>query len=179
MSKKNKNTIDKELIDPVTELLNHKGFSAMYMQKKNIKPKNYTSITILEINNFSKENKQYPPEIIQAILRKIAFTLGLFEQSADVMARTDFNQFSIILSRPSKEQCLKEIEKIVQTIEEIRFKLPKGNYENIKVTGSFIIKIKSRSLEDAIKEALVILEFAKNKNGITIAQKRDFADLQI
>jgi len=179
MNKKSTNTIDKELIDPVTELLNHKGFSTIYMQKKNIKPENYTSLTIFEIKNFSNENKQYPPEIIQTILKKVASILGLYEQNTDIMARTAFNQFSIILSRPTKEQCFKEIEQIVQTLKEIKFKLPDDTYENIDLTAGFVIKIKSKSLDDSLKEALKILEFAKNNNEITIAQKRDLTDLEV
>jgi len=179
MTKKNTNTIDPELLDPVTELLNHRGLSTVYIQKKNQKPEHYTSVTIVEIRNFSKENKQYPQEVIQAILKKVASILALFEQPSDIIARTDFNKFTIVLSRASKEQCFKEIEQIVQSIQEIKFKLPNGDYKNIDVTAAFVIKTKKRSLDDALKEAITILEFAKKHDGLTIAQKRDMTDLEI
>ncbi len=176
MNKKNTNTIDPSLLDPVTELLNHNGLSKFYLQKKDLKPQNYTSLTLLEVDNFSQDNKQYPPEMIQTILKKIASIITLYEQSTDVLARTGFNQFTLILSRSSKEQCLREIEQIVQTVEEIKFKLNDGTYTNISLSGGFLIKTKKRSLHDAIQEAEKILTYAKNKGGNMIAQARDLKE---
>ncbi len=125
----------------------------MYSQKKNLKDGNFTSVTVLEIDNFSKANRQYPQELTQAILKKVAFTLSLFEQATDVVARTDYNQFTLIISRPTKEQCFKELELIRQSISEIKFKLPNGEYVNITVSGGFIIKPTNKMLNDAIKQA--------------------------
>ena len=179
MRKKSGEAIDPGLLDPVTEILNHKGLGVMYTQRKNLKEGNFTSITVLEIDNFSKASRDYPQELIQAVLKKVAFTLSLFEQPTDVIARTDYNQFSIIISRPTKEQCFKELEMIRQSISEIRFKLPNGEYVNISVSGGFIIKQNNKILDDSLRQAKQILLFAKEKGGNMIAQQSDLTKLDV
>jgi len=178
MRKKSGETIDKSLIDPVTEVLNHKGLVVMYSQKKNLKDGNFTSVTVLEIDNFSKANRTYPQEVTQAILKKVAFTLTLFEQATDVIARTDYNQFTLIISRPTAEQCFKELEMIRQSISELKFKLPNGEFVTLSVSGGFIIKQNNKMLDEAINQAKAILQHAKEKGGNFIARQSDMMDLK-
>ncbi len=170
MRRKTGETGDKSLIDPVTEILNHKGLRAIYGQKKNLKGSYFTSVTVIEIDNFSKSNRGIPQELVQSVLKKVAFTLSLFEQAADVIARTDYNQFTIILVRESKEQCLKDIETIQQNISEIKFKLPNGKTSEVSISGGFVLKPNNKTLEETIKQALQALHTAKQKGGGTIAQ---------
>ena len=179
MKKKNSESIDPSLIDPVTEVLNHKGLHVLYSQKKNMKEGHFTSVTVLEIDNFSKANREYPQELTQAILKKVAFTLTLFEQAADIIARTDYNQFTIIISRATKEQCYKEVEMIRQSINELKFKLPNGKFANISVSGGFVIKPNNKILDDAIKQAKQILQVAKERGGNMIAQISDLTKLDV
>jgi diguanylate cyclase (GGDEF)-like protein len=179
MRKKGGDTIDPSLLDPVTEILNHKGLVVMYSQRKNLKEGNFTSLSVLEIDNFSKSNRKYPQELTQAILKKIAYTLSLFEQPTDVVARTDYNQFTIILVRPTKEQCLKELEMIRQSISEIKIKLPDGENVNITISGGFNIKQNNKSLEDTIIVTKRILEYAKKTGGNKISQLSDLSGLDV
>ena len=179
MRKKSGETIDPSLLDPVTDVLNHKGLRVVYSQKKNMKEGHFTSVTVLEIDNFSKANREYPQELTQAILKKVAFTLTLFEQATDVIARTDYNQFTIVIARPTKEQCYKEVELIRQSINELKFKLPNGEYTNISVSGGFVIKPNNKVLDDAIKQAKQILQVAKERGGNMIAQMSDLTKLDV
>ena len=179
MRKKTQESIDPSLIDPVTEVLNHKGLRVLYSQKKNMKEGHFTSVTILEIDNFSKANREYPQELTQAILKKVAFTLTLFEQAADIIARTDYNRFTLIISRATKEKCYKEIEMIRQSINELKFKLPNGEFTNISVSGGFVIKPNNKILDDAIKQAQQVLQVAKERGGNMIAQISDLTKLDL
>jgi diguanylate cyclase (GGDEF)-like protein len=179
MNKKSNESIDPSLIDPVTEILNHKGLKVIYAQKKNIKDSNFISVCVLEIDNFSKSNRKYPQELTQTILKKIAFSLSLFEQVTDVMARTDYNQFTVILSRPTKEQCLKDMEMIKQSINELKFKTPDGEYTNVTISGGFVIKPKNKMLDESINQAKEILRVAKEMGGNKIAQLSDLAKLDV
>ena len=179
MRKKSGETIDPSLLDPVTDVLNHKGLRVVYSQKKNMKDGHFTSVTVLEIDNFSKANREYPQELTQAILKKVAFTLTLFEQATDVIARTDYNQFTIVIARPTKEQCYKEVELIRQSINELKFKLPSGEYTNISVSGGFVIKPNNKVLDDAIKQAKQVLQVAKERGGNMIAQMSDLTKLEV
>lgn len=180
MRKKSGDATDPGLIDPVTEIFNHKGLKSAYAQKKKgSKEAHFTSVTVLEIDNFSKVNREYPQELTQAILKKVAFTLSLFQQPSDIIARTDYNQFTLIISRPTKEQCLKEIELIRESINELKFKLPNGESTNIRVSGGFVIKPSNKILDDVIRQAKQVLQVAKERGGNMIAQMSDLTKLDI
>jgi len=162
------------MLDPVTEINNYKGLLNSYANKKGLKDSNFTSVTVLEIDNFSKTNRAYTQEITQAILKKVAYTISLHEQPIDVIARTDYNQFTVILSRISKEQLFKDMEIIRESIAELKFHTPQNGQITITLTGGFIIKPNNTSLDEAIKQSKEILEFAKTTGKNKILQLRDF-----
>ena len=176
MKRKNvQQTQNPAFIDQVTGINNHKGLMNSYSTKKGMKDSNFTAVTVLEIDNFSKSHRPYTQDVTQAILKKVAFTISLHEQPTDVIARTDYNQFTIILSRNSKEQTFKDMDIIRQSIAELKFNLPNG--ENITVTGGFIIKPNNTNLEEAIKQAKEILLKGKNIGNNKILQNRDIAEI--
>ncbi len=170
------NSDNPEMLDAVTGINNNKGLLNSYTEKKGMKESNFTSVTVLEIDNFSKTNRAFPQEVTQTILRKIAFTISLHEQATDVIARTDYNQFTIILSRPSKEEAFKEIEVIRTSIEDTKFKIPNKGFVNITVSGGFVIKPNNQLLEDAIRKAKEVLKHAKSTGKNKISQIRDLAE---
>jgi diguanylate cyclase (GGDEF)-like protein len=179
MKRKPTVTDNPAMLDPLTEINNAKGMMASYAEKKGMKDSNFTSVTVVEIDNFSKSNRAYSQEISQAILKKVAFTISLYEQPTDVVARTDYNQFTIILSRASKEQSFKDIDVIRQSISELKFKVPDHGQVQITVSGGFIIKPNNVNLEDAIKQAKEIMYFAQKHGKNKIAQKRDMAEHEL
>lgn len=179
MKRKPTVTDNPAMLDPLTEINNAKGMMASYAEKKGMKDSNFTSVTVVEIDNFSKSNRAYSQEVSQAILKKVAFTISLYEQPTDVVARTDYNQFTIILSRASKEQSFKDIDVIRQSISELKFKIPDQGQVQITVTGGFIIKPNNVNLEDAIKQAKEIMYFAQKHSKNKIAQKRDMAEHEL
>lgn len=176
MGRKPASTNNPALLDPVTQINNYKGMVSSYSTKKGMKDSNFTSVTILEIDNFSKKNRAYSQEFTQTLLKKVAFTISLHEQATDVIARTDYNQFSIILSRSSKEQSFKDVDIIRQSISEIKLKAQGEKPINITVSGGFIIKPNNQSLDEALRQAKSNLLYAKKKGENTISQTRDVAE---
>ena len=179
MSRKSTTTDNPTMLDPVTEINNHKGMINSYSQKKGLKSSNFTSVTVLEIDNFSKSKRTFSQEATQAILKKVAYTISLHEQPVDVIARTDYNQFTIILSRVSKEQSFKDVDLLRQSISELRFNVPEQGSVTITVSGGFVIKPNNTSLEEAIKQAKEILTYAKNIGSNKILQMRDLAEREM
>jgi len=161
-------------IDPVTGINNYKGLLNAYSHKKSLKSSNYTSVTILEIDNFSKSKHVFPQEIVESMLKKVAYTISLNEQPIDVIARTDYNQFTLIFSRPTKEQAFKEIDLIRESIAELKFHIPNKGAVQVTVSGGFLIKPSNTSIEEALKQANKILEYAKSIGKNKILQMRDF-----
>jgi diguanylate cyclase (GGDEF)-like protein len=166
-------------VDPITKINNNKGLVTEYSEKKNFKENNFTSVTILEVDNFSKTNRAFNQEFSQAALKKIAYTISLFEQPTDVIARTDYNQFTVILSRETKEKAYKDMEAIREAIAELKFVTPTKVPVQITVSGGFIIKPNNVALNNAIDEAKKILKFAQGGEKNRICQKRDMEGVHI
>lgn len=166
-------------IDQVTGINNYRGMLNAYAAKKGLKSSNFTSVTVFEIDNFSKTNRVFPQEVAQAILKKIAYTISLHEQPVDVIARTDYNQFTVILSRASKEQTFKDAELIRESISELKFNLADKGQVKITVSGGHIIKPNNTNLEEALKQAKEILAYAKATGKNRILQIRDLAQKEI
>ncbi len=179
MKRKSTSTDNQAMIDPVTGINNNRGLINSYAEKKGMKESNFTSLTILEIDNFSKSNRAFSQELTQLILKKVAFTISLHEQSTDVIARTDYNQFTIILSRPSKEQSYKDIEIIRQSISEIKFQTHDRKPIQVTVSGGYVIKPNNMHLDETISQAKKVLDYAKNNGRNKIAQIRDLAEQEL
>jgi diguanylate cyclase (GGDEF)-like protein len=177
MKKKPKEEENPAMIDPVTQIKNHLGMANSYASKKGLKDSNITSVTIFEIDNFSKQKRVFSQEFTQHILKKVAFTISLHEQATDVIARTDYNQFTVILSRHSKEQTLKDVDIIRQSISEIKFKEPGGGPVTVTVSGGYVVKPANQSLEEALRIAKEILYVAKKRGKNSIAQSKDLNKL--
>jgi len=176
MNRKAVVTDNPTMMDPVTSINNYKGMMSSYADKKNLKDSNFTSVTILEVDNFSKSKRTFSQEFTQAILKKIAYTISLHEQAIDVIARTDYNQFTLIFSRASKEQSFKDIDLVRQSIEELKFNIPDKGAVTITVSGGYIIKPNNTNLEEALKQAKEILIYAKSTGINKIFQTRDLAE---
>jgi PleD family two-component response regulator len=71
------------------------------------------------------------------------------------------------------------MEMIKQSINEIRFKTPDGEYTNVTISGGFAIKPKNKMLDESINQAKEILRVAKEMGGNKIAQLSDLAKLDI
>lgn len=179
MNRKVITTDNPTMLDKVTGINNYKGMLNSYSHKKGLKDSNFTSVTVFDIDNFSKSHRPYPQDVTQSILKKIAYTISLYEQPVDVIARTDFNQYTIILSRPTKEQCFKDADLIRESIADLKFNVPDAGTERITVTGGHIIKPNNTSLDEAIKQAKEILNYGKTTGKNKIFQTRDLAQREL
>jgi len=179
MNRKTVVTDNPSMLDPVTDINNYKGMIHSYSNKKNLKDSNFTSVTILEIDNFSKTKRAFTQEMTQSILKKVAYTISLHEQPVDVIARTDYNQFTLIFSRASKEQSFKDIELIRQSIEELKFNIPNQGHVTITVSGGLVIKPNNTNIEEATKQSKEILTYAKSIGKNKILQTRDLAEIEM
>lgn len=179
MKKKPETKENSTNIDPITNINNNKGLVNDYSVKKNLKESNFTSVTVLEIDNFSKTNRAFNQEFSQTVLKKIAYTISLFEQPTDVIARSDYNQFTVVLSRETREKAFKDMEAIREAISELKFVTQTKVSVQITVSGGFFIKTNNVALNNAITEAKQILEFAKEGDKNRILQKRDMEGVHI
>ncbi|WP_457747761.1 GGDEF domain-containing protein [Sulfurimonas sp.] len=178
INRKTVTTDNPSFLDPVTDINNYKGLINSYSVKK-AKSSNFTSITVLEIDNFSKTNRPFSQDIAQGILKKVAYTISLHEQPIDTIARTDYNQFTVILSRATKEQTYKDAELIRESIAELKFNIPGQGPVQITVSGGHVIKPTNTSIEEGMKQAKEILAYAKSTAKNKILQAKDLAQKEM
>ncbi|MBU0632142.1 GGDEF domain-containing protein [bacterium] len=176
MVRKPTTTQNPSMVDPVTGIKNYKGMVHAYSEKKGMKDSNYTTVCVFEVDNFRKYEKELPKELTQTMLKKIAFIISLYEQPTDVIARIDYDQFAVVLSRESKDKALNDCDSIRKSIEEAVFKNPQGERIPFTLSGGFLIKQANKSLDDAISNAKEILQTAKANGQNRIAQIRDHAE---
>ena len=173
MKRKTQISDNPAMVDPITEIPNNKGMLQAYSERKGIKDSSFSSVSILEIDNFSKSKRTFSQEFTQDILKKVAYTISLHQQATDVIARSDYNQFTLIFSRTSKEQLYKHTDLIRQSISELKLSSPEKEIVNITVTGAFINKANHAPLEESIRKAKELLQSARHLGNNKIFQTKD------
>jgi diguanylate cyclase (GGDEF)-like protein len=167
-------TVDETLmVDKTTGLFNKDGLMYVYKNKKSFKEDNPFSITIFEIDNFSPGNKQLSQETMQTMLQKIAYTFSLYEKPTDVIARTAYGQFTLLIVRDTKKELFEEMKKIHENISELKFKVPDVGSVNVTLSGGFVAKPANMHFNDAVKIAEKALTLAKETGGNKLFQERD------
>ncbi len=179
MKRKTTKNLDASHLDPVTGINNNKGLASSYADKKSLKENNFTALALLEVDTFSKTKRTFPQEFTQIVLKKIATIISMYEQATDVIGRTDYNQFTVILSRSSKERAFKEIDQMRQSIAELNLVTATKVPVKITISGGFYIKPNNVSLSNALLETKSILDFAKQNGGNNISQKKDITGVKI
>ncbi|MDK9694474.1 MAG: diguanylate cyclase [Sulfurimonas sp.] len=167
------------MVDAVTGINNLKGLMSSYAEKRETKDGAVTSVSVFEVDNFSASNKPYSQELTQSILKKIAFSISLHQQATDIIARTDYNQFTVIFSRPNKEQLLKSAQNIRQSIAELKISSPEFGKIEVTLSGGHVLKPKNLSLAEAIRQAKKILSHAQKNGKNRIFQAKDVAQNEL
>ena len=175
MSRKPTASENPAFIDPVTEVNNYKGLLHGFANRK---PTNAATVIVcvFSLDHFKDIEKKYQKDLANQILKKIAFMLSLYEQHTDVLGRIDYDQFVLILNRTTKDVALNECELIRKSIEEAKFKAPKGESIKVTVSGGFVVKTPNKPLDQTIAHAKEILHAAITQGGNKIAQLRDRAE---
>lgn len=179
MKRKSQLADNPAMMDPITEIYNNKGMIHAYSERKALKDNNFSSVSILEIDNFSKNKRTYSQEFTQEILKKVAYTISLHQQATDIIARSDYNQFTLVFSRPSKEQLFKHTDLIRQSISELKLLSPDKEIVNISVTGGFVNKTNLAPLEEAIRKAKELLQKGKLLGKDRVVQIKDIPKDQL
>ncbi len=178
MSRKPTATENPAFIDPVTEVNNYKGLLHGFANRKGNNGASLT-VCVFAIDNFKELEKKYKKDLTNQILKKIAFMFSLYEQHTDVLGRIDYDQFVLVLNRATKDAALNDCEQLRKSIEEAKFKAPKGESISVTVSGGFVVKTPNKQLDQTIAHAKEVLVAAIKQGGNKIAQLRDSSDKQL
>ena len=176
ISRKNGKTVatkNPQYVDQLTGIDNYKGFVAEAGNKKLQSLSNYTAVCTFSIDRFSEIEVQQPQEFSEALIKKVTFMLSLYRQHNDVIGRLDHNKFAIFLSRENKATAFNDCELIRKSIEDTPFKGNNGQKIKVTLSGGFVQKAVTLSLEEAITKSSKVLSMSIQRGGNKIAQLRD------
>jgi len=155
--------------DDVTQLPNYEGIKAAFDQRSAAVKKMQTFVCIFEIDNYAKLANHFPQSVIDPILVKTTSIMKLHKMQNDLFGRIQDGEFIAVLSRPEKEKALEDCRHICDMIEENRFKLPHDGFP-ITLSGGFVTKTVSQTLDDAVKNAKERLKIAQDQGGNTVSE---------
>lgn len=145
--------------DPLTGLLNRRGFDTSFSALKEIYKRNKVpfSILFIDIDHFKKINDTYGHDIEDKVLSELAKILQENLRKSDLIVRWGGEEFVIILGNTDKEKAKKIAEKIRLAVERYHKKnLPHFTVSIGVVTADkvdFDIDLLFRKADEALYEA--------------------------
>ena len=165
----------KNLLDPLTELLNEKGLVSEYVQRNGGGSKEFVCVTIFDIDNFKELLQDHGKAFSETVIKKIAFIMNLEKKPSDIVGRIGEDQFIIITPRDDQTQAFATVETIRQSIENVKFKTSSGKI-SVTVSGGFTPKDKHEKIESAIGTANSLVKKAKVQGKNMIVKKQGFSN---
>jgi diguanylate cyclase (GGDEF)-like protein len=160
-------------LDSVSGINNYKGFIHEYTATKSKKLGNYTAVCVFSIDKLNEIESTYSKQFAETIIKKVSFILSLHREHNDMIARLNHNQFIIMISRQDKAAALKTCEHIRKNMAETIFTAPDGQQVKASLSGGFVQKLSTHSIEEIIDKANKVLSMSIKHGGNRIAQLRD------
>ncbi|MEN8147778.1 MAG: diguanylate cyclase [Campylobacterota bacterium] len=165
--------INPAYLDEATGINNDKGFIHEYNESKGQHLRNYTAVCLFSVDKLEELEANYPTEFSETILKKVGFMLALYHHDHDIIGRLAHNSFVIILSRGDKASAVNDCELIRKSIEGTPFTTEGGQELTITVSGGFLQKESTQSMNEILAKAKKILAMSIQHGGNRIAQLRD------
>lgn len=160
-------------IDSVSGINNYKGFIHEYSANKTKKLGNYIAVCVFSIDKLNEIELTYSKQFAETVVKKVGFILSLHREHNDMIAHLNHNQFVIMLSRDDKAAALKTCEHIRKNLAETIFTTPDGQQVKTTLSGGFVQKLYTHSIEEVIDKANKVLSMSIRHGGNRIAQLRD------
>jgi diguanylate cyclase (GGDEF)-like protein len=148
--------------DPLTKLNNLKGLLQKYA-KQTLAPSYSYYVYVFGIDSYIQIDKKIPKDNSQAVLKKLAFIVSLYEKSNDNVARIGFDTFAIVLPREDIDVAYKECEQLRKTIQETTFSFKNIDLKHLSISGVFLPKPKDKTLNETITYGIGFLKTSKNR----------------
>lgn len=164
----------KNLLDPLTEILNEKGIINEFVQRNSVGSKEHVCVTVFDIDDFKGLGQNHGKAFTDTVIKKLAFIINLEKKASDIVGRIGEDQFVVITSRNDQNEAFLAVDAMRQTIEKTTFKTTTGKI-HVTVSGGFIPKDKHEKIESAIGSANALVKRAKLQGKNQIAKQHGFA----
>ena len=169
------NTLNPNLTNPLSGLSNEKGLTNLFNAKKTGKSGNTVFLSLFEIDHYTSLVNTHTKEDLGNMYKKIGEIMSMYEQPFDVVAHIENDHFVFLMSRSSKDSAYKECEKIIHSVQESSFITSEGAIK-ITLSGGFLLKPPSKSIDDTVKDAVQLIEKAKELGGNRLVQAHSRSD---
>lgn len=111
------------IYDPITDILNHRSFlevghKVMGIALRYGKP---VSLLTIEIDNIDKVMKKFGTNVLNEMLRHFSLIATDRRRNEDVLARTSFKEFRVLLPGVDEHGCEAVIKKIIESVRAEKF----------------------------------------------------------
>lgn len=152
--------------DPLTSLLNRRGFEVAYKSFDKLK---YEGLAVFDIDDFKNINDAFGHDVGDDVICAVANCLNRNSRSTDVVARFGGEEFVLYMQGTDADKMIDAIQRIQSEIGSTSTKIIEQGYT---ISAGFTIKLTSENsgLEQLIKEADDKLYMAKKmgKNQVVI-----------
>lgn len=152
--------------DPLTSLLNRRGFEQAY---RSVDTKQFEGLVIFDIDNFKAINDQYGHDVGDEVICAVATTLNRNTRSSDIVARFGGEEFVVYMQGENAEKMIEVVERLQKEVSHSSGKVIENGYT---ISGGLSIKRMSDKvlLDELVKLADNKLYTAKSngKNQVVI-----------
>lgn len=173
--KSSQTPLNPNLIHPLSGLNNEKGLLNAFNAKKAGRSGNAVFLGLFEIDQFKTLVSTLSKEDVANIFKKLGEMIGMYEQPLDVIAHLDDDRIVFLMSRSSKQSALAECEKFLHSVEESNFSTSQGIIK-ITLSGGFLLKPPAKSIDEAVEDALKLIEKGQENGGNRVTQHRNRTD---
>lgn len=163
------------IINPLSGLNNERGLAYAFNAKKAGKAGNTVFLSLFELDHYTSIVNKLSKEDMSSLFKKLGDILTMYQQPLDVIAHTDDDHLVFLMSRSTKQAALEESEKIIHSVAESIFNTAEGNIK-ITLSAGFLLKPPSKSIDDAVEEAQVLIQKAQENGGNQVVQLRQRSD---
>ncbi|MFV0575720.1 MAG: diguanylate cyclase [Vibrio sp.] len=152
--------------DPMTSLLNRRGFEVAY---KMVEGQKYEALAVFDIDDFKKVNDEFGHDVGDEVICAVAQCMNRNTRASDLVARFGGEEFVVYMQGSNAEKMIEAIERIHHEIQQSSTKVLAQGYT---VSTGVTIKhtAEKHTLETLVKEADKKLYQAKEqgKNRVVI-----------
>lgn len=166
--------------DPLTGIMNKRWLmtEVIKLYRLALRYSHPLSLCMLDIDHFKRFNDTYGHQTGDDILKLLARLLSRNLRNTDIVARYGGEEFTIVLPNTNKDNALKVLDKVRQTVQDYGFESEKGV---LNVTISMGIATfgddKVENVHDLFKKADIALYQAKLTRNRVTAYDKKFPDI--
>lgn len=168
------NSLNPNLLNPLSGLNNEKGLMNAFNAKKAGKAGNTVFLALFEIDHYTSLVNTLSKEDLKNLFNKLGEMLTMYEQPLDVIAHMEDDRLLFLMSRSSKTIAFEECEKIIQSVKESSFTTAQGPIK-ITLSAGFLLKPPVKTIDEGVQQALQLIEKAKENGGNSVVQLRDLS----